>query len=764
MDWHLLVLFSLLAAAAPSDKVNFQLLELDSPITSLTFCGDKGQALLALTQKNSVYRSENQGLAWRKINDILEREGIGAVIGKQTTGQVEKIVVSPADSSLIALIGSEGITWYSEDCGKTLSALNHGRPIFEFKFHPKVREWALAAAWTQCSDFQNTPCKIYKSLFVTQNLGKNWTQISDYVVQFNWAQHNMLPYIQLHLPNTRVLVTRLKDNSGNQVLKGWSYNVDMLQSDDFFKTSTVLVPRGNKFILAERYILVAQVIEEGSDEVQMLVSNEQDLGKFYKPELPVKRIPEHSYTLIDTSEESIILNINHYGEGAEYGNVYISDSSGRRFALSLLHNLRSSNGVCDFIKIDGIEGIYVANVKEQDFEDESTGKNKKKKKNAGTVKSYITFDKGGMWNPITPPERDVNGVLLKCEEEDCSLHLHNLNSNQIAPAYSTKNAVGLILAVGNVGSKLSYRAEDLSTYLSRDGGLTWLEVRKGSYIYEIGDHGALIVMADKSITDSVIYSWNEGLTWEVLKVAEEPFEVTNIVIEPGATSQAFMVYGSRKGQGISVAVDFSTLHEPQCRLPERPEESGSDYEVWSPNDGRAGSRCLMGRYMRYTRRKREAECYNGEDYEKVTFVENCLCTPLDYECDIGYFLDESNKCQKIPNFEQEMLTCEDDVVYYEIPTGYRRVAGNTCEGGVRSQLEPLRVHCADSSMSSGGLMILCILAVVLILYVLSQKSDSLKSWLDRIRGSYISQGFTSNLDFVPDSPDEDMFNKPDKHD
>ena len=35
-----------------------------------------------------------------------------------------------------------------------------------------------------------------------------------------------------------------------------------------------------------------------------------------------------------------------------------------------------------------------------------------------------------------------------------------------------------------------------STYFSRDAGLSWDEVAKGSHIYEFGDHGALIVMAN----------------------------------------------------------------------------------------------------------------------------------------------------------------------------------------------------------------------------------------------------------------------------
>ena len=38
--------------------------------------------------------------------------------------------------------------------------------------------------------------------------------------------------------------------------------------------------------------------------------------------------------------------------------------------------------------------------------------------------------------------------------------------------------------------------EDARTYLSRDGGHSWLEIRQGSYIYEVGDHGGLIVMVE----------------------------------------------------------------------------------------------------------------------------------------------------------------------------------------------------------------------------------------------------------------------------
>ena len=68
------------------------------------------------------------------------------------------------------------------------------------------------------------------------------------------------------------------------------------------------------------------------------------------------------------------------------------------------------------------------------------------------------------------------------------------NSNRFGPVYSSKNALGLIIATGNVGKYLSTKRDKVNTFLSTDGGHTWREIRKGSHIYEVSDHGGLIVM------------------------------------------------------------------------------------------------------------------------------------------------------------------------------------------------------------------------------------------------------------------------------
>lgn len=114
-----------------------------------------------------------------------------------------------------------------------------------------------------------------------------------------------------------------------------------------------------------------------------------------------------------------------------------------------------------------------------------------------------------------------------------------------APPYSQESAIGLIMAVGNEGEELIKTSLDrTNTYLSRDGGLTWQEVKKGPYIYDYGDHGGLIVMAkNQEPTQEIIYSYNEGKTWLTLEVSSVPIHISNIIIEPLSISQQFIVYG-----------------------------------------------------------------------------------------------------------------------------------------------------------------------------------------------------------------------------
>ena len=95
-----------------------------------------------------------------------------------------------------------------------------------------------------------------------------------------------------------------------------------------------------------------------------------------------------------------------------------------------------------------------------------------------------------------------------------------------------------MLATGNLGKRLTSNDSPKNLYISRDGGLTWKSTKPGSYIYEIGDHGAIIVIAKKGQpTSEIEFSWDEGLTWETLKISDKSLFIENIIIEPNSLSQ-----------------------------------------------------------------------------------------------------------------------------------------------------------------------------------------------------------------------------------
>jgi hypothetical protein len=165
------------------------------------------------------------------------------------------------------------------------------------------------------------------------------------------------------------------------------------------------------------------------------------------------------------------------------------------------------------------------------------------------VRTYITHNKGASWELLKPPERDMKYKNTKCLLEDgCSLNLQMYYDSSMiyASPYSTESAIGIMMAVGSLGTSLpSEKGAQMGTYLSRDGGLNWQEVAKIPLIYEFGDHGGLLVAAPNvESTKTIRYSWDEGKTWTKVTISDKPLFVQNIIIEPKSTSLEFILYGS----------------------------------------------------------------------------------------------------------------------------------------------------------------------------------------------------------------------------
>lgn len=595
-----------------------------------------------------------------------------------------------------------------------------------------------------CEDFINEPCRVYKELFVTTDLGETWNLIGSYILQFGWGIQNV-SHIEKGIPKERILLSYEPRGKGDQKHVGWSYKVDLIYSDDFFKTKRIAAQKGNKFLLTHNYLFVAQVVDQESQEVTLLATSSLDRMYNFSPiQTNQDTFKEHSYTFLDTSENSVFLHINHFGEHSRYGHVYTSDSNGLKYNLSIKYNVRSDSNQCDFEKVNSLEGIYIANVISSNFminaEQEMEVEEYDEEENIGVerinprmikykdsykdfIKTLISFNKGGDWKRLNAPERDSAGRKYPCTTH-CYLNLHGISSDY-PPFYSVSSAAGIIIGNGNVGRYLD--RHNVSTYLSRDGGLSWFEIRKGSHIYEIGDHGAIIVIAeDTKPTNQIHYSWDEGLTWEDLTISDDKLMVRNIIIEPSSTSQHFILYGetNKNGEkkGVVIGLDFSSLHEPQCRNPDNPDSPESDYEKWTPNDGRTSKECLLGKKVTYVRRKREAQCYNGLEYERQIFIEYCNCTEEDYECDVGYERSEPGQpCQLPGNQNEEEIhkpptNCHG---FYQISRGYRKIPGNVCMNGAK--FDSILLPCPYTGVfaSLGVIFFIAILFVLVALVVLA---------------------------------------------
>jgi hypothetical protein len=66
----------------------------------------------------------------------------------------------------------------------------------------------LAASWTKCEEFVDEPCRIYKELFHTIDLGNEWNFVSNYVFDFEWGvTAKTISNSEINCPETRIFVT-----------------------------------------------------------------------------------------------------------------------------------------------------------------------------------------------------------------------------------------------------------------------------------------------------------------------------------------------------------------------------------------------------------------------------------------------------------------------------------------------------------------------------------------------------------------------------
>ena len=178
---------------------------------------------------------------------------------------------SPVDDNIVVFIGTSGINWITEDCGATLRALNSGKVIEEFKFHPTDRSRALAASWTSCEEIE-TGCTIFKELYFTDNLGQKWKYCTNFVFDFEWGVTKKAMSFGAQIPNDRIWITRESNETAHldhqdmsQASRGnWNPTINLYMSDNIFDTTPkIKLEGGNTIMKTENYFFFTKSNPDG---------------------------------------------------------------------------------------------------------------------------------------------------------------------------------------------------------------------------------------------------------------------------------------------------------------------------------------------------------------------------------------------------------------------------------------------------------------------------------------------------------------------
>lgn len=568
------------------------------------------ESIVMRTADNKVFLTKDHGKKWL---EILKGEKISSIAPHKYF--------------------NDAIFFLSEGSRKVFYSLERGDNMRDLKapmaphpelqtlhFHPDYKDSLL---WTGAKDCGTNKCGV---TYHTENRHE-WSLLLQAVKKCEFIERE--GRTSQEEEKNLVFCEQYEDENPSKPLQ-------LVSSTNWFKQRRVHFDDILDFATMSEFIIVAAKTE---DRKYLKVDASVDGRVFAAAEFPPNFKVEHerAYTVLDSSTHAVFLHVTVNNEkDREYGSIIKSNSNGTSYSLSLDNVNRDSEGFVDFEKMQGLEGVAMVNVVDNVNEVEE-GKGKK-------LKSMITHNDGAEWALIPPPGENGEGERFGCVGEantatdQCSLHVHSYTERYDKHAtFSSPSAVGIMLAVGNVGEYLTPReSDDTYTFITRDGGITWRAIRRGSYLWEYGDQGSIIVICEQAKPTRVVYyTLDEGQTWVEYEFSDVGMNIQQISTTPSDNSRNFLLWGRDDGSHrvSTVNLDFTGLKERQrpCVLKDRSPEA-DDYELWEPKHPLQDGNCLFGHVAQYHRKRLDRECYNGFKTEGLhSIARNCSCTRQDFE-------------------------------------------------------------------------------------------------------------------------------------
>ncbi|KAF7668792.1 hypothetical protein LDENG_00287140 [Lucifuga dentata] len=662
-------------AASPKHKINRRSVEQDKPCTalqgyetkltanthrhefndlsgsvSLAWVGDGTGVILALMTfqmpfflirlgQSKLYRSENYGKSFEDVTNLINntfiRSEFGIVIGPENSGKV--ILTGEVSGSLTSRI------FTSETFGKTFTHRDLPFiPRLQITYNPNNANVLLAISTK-------------RELWLSEDFGINWKKIHDMVCLAKWGREN-----------TIFFSTNLNGSCAEQGA------LELRRTTDYGKTIKTVANKIYSFGLGGRFLFAS--VMTGKNLLRMIhVSVDQ--GEVWN----IAQLPavghEQFYSILAANDDMVFMHVDEPGDTG-FGTIYASDDRGTVYSKSLERHLyTTTGGDTDFTNVTSLRGVFITSVLTEDK----------------SVQSVVSFDQGGEWLPLRQPANSKCDVTAK-DPDKCSLHIHAAYSmskmvNIPMLPLSEPNAVGLILAHGSVGDAISMMKPNV--YVSDDGGYTWIKALEGPHHYAILDSGGLLVAVEHSPNqpiNKIKFSTDEGQCWAVYNFTDDAIFFTGLASEPGARSMNVSIWGYRdvllSQSWLSVTIDFKELLTRDCEDKDYVQWLAHSNDLSDPKDG-----CMLGYKEKFLRLRKDSVCVNGRDYQINTQPTPCLCTFDDFLCDFGYYREEnSTVCVEQPDLKGKVLEfCLQGKEEKLVTSGYRKIPGDKCEGGVNPE-------------------------------------------------------------------------------
>ncbi|KAF1996247.1 vacuolar protein sorting/targeting protein 10 [Amniculicola lignicola CBS 123094] len=617
------------------------------------------ETVIMLTSEREAWISHNHGKEWKLAVDA----------------EIVQIYPHLYINDRAYLITPSEKVYYTMDRGLKDSFKSHtfnapnmpnleGRQILQF--HPKNEDWLIWVGGENCKDGKTTGC--HTAAHFTPKNGGEWKALLKFVKKcaFVWREAGR------HVAEELVFCEQHIDEEMANPL-------ELITSEDWFAKKDVKFKSVVEFATMGEFIVVAT---KGDDGKSLKLDASLDGSTFADAKFPSKLNVDHqtAYTVLESSTHSIFLHVTvNPTEGQEYGAIIKSNSNGTSYVMSLANVNRNTPGYVDFEKMQGIEGVALASIV-ANVEQVNGGAKKK-------LQSKITHNDAADWT-FMEKVVDKKDKPITCKGEAiCALHIHGYTERRDPrETYSSPTAVGVMMAVGNVGEYLT-TFEEASTFITTDAGITWKLVMEGNFAWEFGDQGSVIVIVKRGLTKNLFYSLDNGDNWEEYQFADHDMTIDTISTVPSDTSLNFLLWGADKDNKLTtVNVDFSGLKqfEKKCELVEE-DPTGGDYTLFTPQHPVTGDECLFGHVAQYHRKKDGVNCRNGERIDHLHNIsKNCTCQRRDFECDFNFERHQDGSCHLVEGLtpaDPKAVCAEAGVEEYWDITGYRKIPISTCEGG-----------------------------------------------------------------------------------